>query len=82
MFVATWFARAVEGESKDDKKCRTLNVIHLLREHGDPELWREVAGQLGISDELDLSGVLTKDDLVDVKYLMSSGEASNVTTLM
>ena len=81
MFVVTWFARAVEGESENSKKRRTLDVIHLLKEHGKPELWREVAGQLGVSDHLDLGGVLTKDNLVDVEYLMSPGVASNVTIL-
>ena len=81
MFVVTWFSRAVKGESEDDRKRRTLDVIHLLKEHGEPELWRQVAEQLGVCDVLDLSCVLTKDNLVDVEYLMSSGVASNVTTL-
>ena len=66
MFVATWFARAMKGESGDDTKRRTLDVIHLLREHGRPELWREVAGQLDVSTHLDFLGVMTKDNLVDV----------------
>ena len=81
MFVVTWFARAVKGESKEDQMRRTLDVIHLLREHGEPELWRQVAGQLGVSNHLDLGGVLTKYNLVDVEYLLASGVASNVTFL-
>ena len=81
MFVVTWFARAVKGESRKDTNRRTLDVIHLLREHGEPELWREVAGQLGVSNHLDLGGVLTKDDFVDVEYLLASGVASDVTEL-
>ena len=81
MFVVTWFVRAVEGESEEESTRRTLNVIHLLREHGKPELWPEVAGQLGVSHVLDLSDVMTKDDLIDVEYLMASGVTSDVTTL-
>ena len=81
MFVVTWFARAVKGESKEDQKRRTLDVIHLLREHGEPELWCQVAEELGVCDVLDLGGVLTKYNLVDVEYLMASGMASNVAIL-
>ena len=81
MFVVTWFARAVEGESEEDQKRRTLDVIHLLREHGEPELWCQVAEELGVCDVLDLGGVLTKYNLVDVEYLMASCMASNVAIL-
>ena len=81
MFVVTWFARPVKGESEDDRKRRTLDVIHLLREHGEPELWRQVAGQLGVSDDLNLSHVMTKYNLVDIEYLMASGGTPNVTSL-
>ena len=81
MFVATWFARAAKEKSKGDSKRRTLDVIHLLREHGKPELWHEVAGQLGVNKHLDLSGVMTKHNLVDIEYLMASGVASKVTAL-
>ena len=81
MFVVTWFARAVEGESEEDQKRRTLDVIHLLREHDKPELWRHVARQLDVRNHLDLSGVLTKNNMVDVEYVLASGVASNVTIL-
>ena len=81
MFVVTWFARSARRESEEDKKRRILDVIHLLREHGEPELWRHVAEQLGVSDHLDLSSVLTKHNMVDVEYLLASGVASKVTIL-
>ena len=81
MFVVTWFARSVGRESRDDKKRRTLDVIHLLREHGEPEMWRHVAEELGVRDVLDLGGVLTKNNMVDVEYVLASGVASNVTIL-
>ncbi|KAI0235478.1 hypothetical protein LSAT2_013998 [Lamellibrachia satsuma] len=74
-------AQPVEGESNEDQKRRTLDVIHLLREHGKPEMWRHVAEELGVRNVLDLGGVLTKDDLVDVEYLLASGVASDVTEL-
>ncbi|KAI0233660.1 hypothetical protein LSAT2_016114 [Lamellibrachia satsuma] len=74
-------AQPVKGESEDDRKRRTLDVIHLLREHGEPELWRQVAGQLGVSDDLNLSHVMTKYNLVDIEYLMASGGTPNVTSL-
>ena len=81
MFVVTWFARSARRESEEDKKRRILDVIHLLREHGEPELWRQVAEELGVCDVLDLGGVLTKHNMVDVEYLLASGVASKVTIL-
>ena len=81
MFVVTWFARTVKGESKEVTKRRILDVIHLLRVHDKPELWRKVARQLGVSNHLDISGVLNEDNFVDVEYLLASGVASDVTIL-
>ena len=81
MFIVTWFARTVEGESKDDLKRWTLNHIHLIRLFQNPELWSHVSALLAPEGLLDISIVIKKDNMVDVEYLLSSAVASDVTIL-
>ena len=81
MFAATWFARAVEGESEDESKRRTLNVIHRIKQSQQPELWNNISALLVHDGRLDVSSVITKDNLMDVEYLFASGVVSDVTNL-
>ena len=81
MFVVTWFARTVKGESEDDSRRRTLHVIHHIRCFQQPQLWSHVSALLLHGGLLDVTNVITKDNFVDVEYLLASGVASDVTEL-
>ncbi|KAI0214578.1 hypothetical protein LSAT2_000302 [Lamellibrachia satsuma] len=81
MFAATWIGRTVEGESEDNLKCRTLNVIHRIKQSQQTELWNNVSALLIPDGRLDVSSVITKDNLMDVEYLFASGVVSDVTNL-
>ena len=81
MFVVTWFARTVKGESQDDSSRRTLHVVHHIRLFQQPELWSHVSALIVQGGVLDVSCVITKDNFVDVEYLLASGVASDVTEL-
>ena len=81
MFVVTWFARTVIGESRDDSRHRTLHVVHHIRLFQQPELWSHVSALIVQRGVLDVSHVITKDNFVDVEYLLASSVASDVTEL-
>ena len=81
MFVATWLARTVKGHCKNDSRRRTRNVINLIRQFQQPELWSHVSALLVEDGILDVSSVITKDKMVDVEYLLASGVASDVTKI-
>ena len=81
VFVVTWFARTVKGESEDDSRRRTLHVFHHIRRFQQPELWSHVSALIVQRGVLDVSCVITKDNFVDVEYLLASGVASDVTEL-
>ena len=60
---------------------RALDVMRLLREFAEPQLWREVSHHIVSDGQLDISGVITADNLPDLEFLLNSGEASDVTSL-
>ena len=61
---------------------RILDVMRLLREYGEPQLWHEVSHHIVSEGRLDISRVITADNLPDLEFLLKSGEANDVTSLM
>ena len=64
-----------------NKLARALDVMRLLREYGEPQLWHEVSHHIVSDGQLDISGVITADNLPDLEFLLNSGEASDVASL-
>ncbi|KAI0218470.1 hypothetical protein LSAT2_029833 [Lamellibrachia satsuma] len=62
-------------------KERALDVMRLLREYGEPQLWHEVSHHIVSDGQLDISGVITAANLPDLEFLLISGEARDVTSL-
>ena len=70
----------VFGRNKPAEE-RALDVLRLLREFAEPQLWHEVSHHIVSDGELDISGVITSANLPDLEFLLNSGEASDVTSL-
>ena len=60
---------------------RTVDVMRLLREYGEPQLWYEVSHHIVSNGKLDITGVITAANLAYLEFLLISGEASDVTFL-
>ena len=71
----------LSGRNKPAKE-RALDVMRLLREFAEPQLWREVSHHIVSDGQLDISGAITADNLPDFEFLLNSGEARDVTSLM
>ena len=75
--IFTW-----KGESDVDKSERAMSVIRLVKECGQPQLWRAVANNFVASDgELCLDEAVTPADLPCLQFLFDSGVASDITSL-
>ena len=68
------------GADKPAKE-RALEVMRLLREYGEPQLWHEVSHHIVSRGQLDISDVITAANMPDLEFLLRSGEASDVTSL-
>lgn len=60
---------------------RVLDVLRLLHEYGQPQLWHEVSHCILSDGELDISRVITAANLSDLEFLVMSGEARDVASL-
>ena len=60
---------------------RTVDVMRLLREYGEPQLWYEVSHPIVSNGKLDITGVITAANLADLEFLLISGDARDVTFL-
>ncbi|KAI0229875.1 hypothetical protein LSAT2_019718 [Lamellibrachia satsuma] len=69
------------GEGEDGSKRRVLRVLSLLRQFGEPELWRHVRDDILKDGELDVSDVMHSAKLPDLTFLLASGAATYVTCL-
>ena len=69
------------GEGEDGSKRRVLRVLSLLRQFGEPELWRHVRDDILKDGELDVSDVMHSAKLPDLTFLLASGAATDVTCL-
>ena len=82
MFVIIRFiCTRLFGPGKPAKE-RAVDVLRLLREYGEPQLWHEVSHHIESDRRLDISGVITAANLPDLEFLLISGEARDVTSLM
>jgi len=69
----------VAGETEEDSIRRVLRVIALLKQFNQPELWRHVVEQVLPRGVLDMEGMLTRETLPLVMFLLSSCAAENIT---
>ena len=75
--ISSW-----KGETVVDKSKRAMSVIRLVKECGQPQLWRAVANNFVASDgELCLNNAVTPADLPCLQFLLDSGVASDITYL-
>ena len=56
--------------------------MRLLREYGEPQLWHEVSHHIVSNGKLDISELITAANLPDLEFLLISGEARDVTSLV
>ena len=68
------------GTGKPAKE-RAVDIMRLLREYGEPQLWHEVSHHIVSHGQLDISEAITADNLPDLEFLLKSGEARDVTSL-
>ena len=81
MFVIIRFiCTRLFGPGKPAKE-RALDILRLLREYGEQQLWHEVSHHIVPNGLLDISGVITAANLPDLEFLLISGEARDVTSL-
>ena len=71
----------VAGENSNNTRRRLLQVMTMLHHFNQPELWGLVAKQFFTDGDLSLAYVLSRDTLPHLTFLLSSGAASNITTL-
>ena len=75
--ISTW-----KGETVVDKSKRAMKVIRLVKECGQPQLWRAVADNFVTSDgQLCLDEAVTPADLPCLQFLLDSGVAHDITDL-
>ena len=75
--ISTW-----KGETVVDKSKRAMKVIRLVKECGQPQLWRAVADNFVTSDgQLCLDEAVTPADLPCLQFLFDSGVAHDITDL-
>ena len=72
---------AVAGESGTDTKLRTLRVMSMVREDGRAEMLRQAFHHVVQDGMLDMSGVLTRSNLGDLVFFLSSQLSANITWL-
>ena len=70
-----------EDEFEDGSKRRVLHVLSLLRHYGQAELWRHVSSDILEDGELDVSRVMSSAQLPDLTFLLTTGTATDVTSL-
>ena len=73
---------AVSRDSQQVKKLRALHVMSILREGGRAEMWHKVSHHFVDGGTLYLEGVLTKRNLGDLVFLLSSPSACQITCLL
>ena len=74
---------AVPGEKDKKKKLRALRVMSMLRADGRAELWQQVAHDIVSDGWLDMRDVITKRNLCDLVFVLSSPySAGQITQLV
>ena len=70
------------GDTEEDKSKRCVQVIKLLKQLKQPQLWRSVASLfVGEDGKLNLDYAVSPHDLPALKYILESGEAHGITYL-
>ena len=69
------------GRVSNDRGKRVLRVSSLIRGYGKPALWEHVYKHLVVDGKLDVSRVLTRDNLEDLTYVLKSCDVSQVSRL-
>ena len=73
-------SRTVKEKSGDDARRQRLQVLHLIRMYQRPQLWRKVSRLILDDGQLDVSTVLTPDNINDLVYVLSIDEAAEEIT--
>ena len=70
----------VKGKSGDDAKRQTLEVLRQIRVYQRPEWWSDISGLILDDGKLDVSNILTRDNIEDLIYAISNDVASTYIT--
>ena len=71
----------MEGEDDDDARRRRLQVLQLLRDFNDPQLWRHVSALVVKGGFLDIGNVTKTKDVANLEWLLKSGVANDLRKL-
>jgi len=70
------YTRTVKGMSYYNDRCQTLEVLHLIRVYQRPELWRDVNSMILDDGWLNVSTVITPDNIDDLVYVLTTDVAA------
>ena len=71
----------VKRERGDDARRRRLQVLQLLRDFNDPQLWHHISALVVEDGQLDISNVIKTSDVANLEWLLKSGVANDLREL-
>ena len=80
LFVVTCVVSTVEDEDDKEKKLRKLEVIKLLAQFQQPELWQHVKDNILEDGKLNISHVATEQHIPHLVTFLESGMAADDLT--
>ena len=71
----------VKRESGDAANRRRLQVLQLLRDFDEPQLWHHVSALVVKDGMLDIGNVIKTKDVANLEWLLTSGVAKDLRKL-
>jgi hypothetical protein len=71
----------VKRESGDAANRRRLQVLQLLRDLNEPQLWHHVSALVVKDGKLDIRNVIKTRDVANLEWLLTSGVAKDLRKL-
>ena len=68
----------VKRERDDAARRRRLQVLQLLRDLNEPQLWHHVSALVVKDGMLDIGNVIKTKDVANLEWLLTSGVANDV----
>ena len=71
----------VKRESGNAARRRRLQVLQLLKDFNEPQLWHHVSALVVNDWKLDISNVIKTKDVANLEWLLTSGVANDIREL-
>jgi hypothetical protein len=71
----------VKRERDDAARRRRLQVLQLLKDFNEPQLWHHVSALVVNDWKLDISNVIKTKDVANLEWLLTSGVANDIREL-